>query len=108
MLRCSSEKKTIKISDKNDNSPILRSDSVRFSIPEDAKIGAIVGKILATDKDEPSLFGKLSYQFELGEKQFGIDAESGEIFVRDELDFETKKEYNVSCAVLKRDEDRGT
>ncbi|CAG5076894.1 Oidioi.mRNA.OKI2018_I69.PAR.g8579.t1.cds [Oikopleura dioica] len=97
--RCSSEKKTIKISDKNDNSPLLRSDSVRFSIPEDAKIGTVVGKILATDKDDPFLFGKLSYQLDVEEKQFGIDAESGEIFVKDELDYETKKEYNMTVLV---------
>jgi len=97
-FRCSSAKKTIKIADKNDNAPILYSESVRFSIPENAAIGTIVGQILASDKDDEDLFGKLKYQFEKEMEDFGIEPESGEIFVNSELDFELKREYNVSNA----------
>ena len=76
----------------------MYSESVRFSIPEDAAVGTIVGKILASDKDDEALFGKLKYQFEEEEKDFGIEEETGEIVVSSELDFELKREYNVSNA----------
>ena len=76
----------------------MYSGSVRFSIPEDAAVGTIVGKILASDKDDPAVFGKLKYEFEEEQKDFGIEEETGEIFVNSELDFELKREYNVSNA----------
>ena len=76
----------------------MYSESVRFSVPEDSAVGTIVGNILASDKDDPAVFGKLKYQFAGDQTDFGIEEETGEIFVNSELDFELKREYNVSNA----------
>jgi hypothetical protein len=48
-----------------------------------------------------AVFGKLKYQFEEEQKYFGIEEETGEIFVNSELDFELKRE-NASFSENKK------
>jgi hypothetical protein len=50
-----------------------------------------------------AVFGKLKYQFEEEQKYFGIEEETGEIFVNSELDFELKRE-NTSFSNAKTPE----
>lgn len=50
-----------------------------------------------------AVFGKLKYQFEEEQKYFGIEEETGEIFVNSELDFKLKRE-NTSFSNAKTPE----
>ena len=42
---------TVQILNKNDNSPVFEKSSYDFSIPENNKVGDVLGNVTATDAD---------------------------------------------------------
>ncbi|XP_028423953.1 protocadherin Fat 4-like [Perca flavescens] len=84
----------VQVTDVNDNSPVFTSDSVTYSIPEDAEVGSNVTVVSATDKD--SSFNKeIRYSLREGEGKFSVDPVSGMVSVTGALDRETKAEYSL-------------
>lgn len=97
---CTSEV-VIALIDVNDNAPSFGQDWYIFTVPEDAEVRTIVGKVHATDGDL-GVNRKLRYSIFnpttslLGQSHFTIDAESGIITVAKGLDRETTSSYNIT------------
>uniref|UniRef100_A0ABM5GDD1 Desmocollin-1-like n=1 Tax=Pogona vitticeps TaxID=103695 RepID=A0ABM5GDD1_9SAUR len=95
---------TIKIEDDNDNAPVFEHDVYIFHIPENSKIGTVVGQVTATDNDEPhTLHTKVKYKIVNRNLQiyqnshiFVIHPDTGCITVASShLDRETTAEYEL-------------
>ncbi|XP_070603792.1 desmocollin-2-like isoform X2 [Erythrolamprus reginae] len=76
----------IRIEDDNDNPPIFNPDTVTFSILENSRYGTFIGKMTATDRDEPdTLHTKLKYTIvgqtpsSRGVSLFKVEPETGDI-----------------------------
>ncbi|XP_067255084.1 protocadherin gamma-C5-like [Chanodichthys erythropterus] len=91
------------VQDINDNEPTFEVAAYKASVLESAIAGSSVIQIKATDLDEgPN--AEIQYSFgahtpELVRNVFGVNAETGEITVTGNLDYETKKTYTFDvCA----------
>lgn len=96
----------ISITDVNDQKPIFTVESYQVFIPEDAEVGTLVSKVLATDNDK-GINKRIRYSFADSSKDkesFKIDSESGIITLLEHLDREQKALYNVSLMAT----DQGT
>ncbi|KAM4608368.1 protocadherin-8 [Polymixia lowei] len=97
--RSGSTKITIKVTDFNDNSPIFDQNSFSVSLPEDAPVGTVILDLNANDADE-GLNGEVVYGFgkqvslEIREL-FEVDSKSGRLMLRNPVDFEDKKTYEL-------------
>lgn len=93
---CTSEIEIV-LMDVNDNAPQFGQDWYTFSIPEDAEVRTIVGKIHATDADLGAN-RKVRYAVKQTNphQHFAVDAESGIVTVAKILDRETTAFYNVT------------
>ena len=78
-------------------SPGFRSSSYAFQVAENAKVGAGVGTVTATDPNNDALTYNITGGNEDG--HFAIGSESGEITVAAALDRDTKASYSLSVAV---------
>ncbi|XP_041102024.1 desmocollin-3-like [Polyodon spathula] len=89
---------TIKVEDENDNRPEFPDGVITLSVPEHSEIGAIVGQVNATDRDEPgSLFTQIAYRIISNTDLFSIQSETGVIFTASTvLDRETKDTYELT------------
>lgn len=101
---------TINVLDVNDNAPYFvrpesgglgadETPSIQVSIEEDAKIGDLVYKVEANDKDTTSQ-GDISYEFhtannDLVTQAFAIDSKTGAISVAGALDFDQTTRHNI-------------
>ncbi|XP_063420960.1 protocadherin Fat 4-like [Mytilus trossulus] len=87
---------TVKVLDKNDNTPQFNSGQSSMTVSEGSSIGASIGKMSATDIDE----GKnAEITFDLVSNNggpFRINQTTGEITVTGKLDRETSETYGVS------------
>lgn len=89
----------ISVSDSNDNPPVFRPASYATSVPEDAPIHSLILTVSAHDADAGQN-GQIAYAFtartqeKMGEV-FSIDASTGEIYLTQELDFETENSYQL-------------
>ena len=90
----------IKIGDVNDNSPEFAEKLIRTNLKEDLPVGSSIVKVFAVDLDDPAKFGKIKFEL-FGDESFGIDAETGMIFLKKELDFETVDFYKVRIYFIK-------
>ncbi|XP_065884594.1 protocadherin Fat 4-like [Dysidea avara] len=91
---------TISVIDLNDNFPVFSPDQLyRFEIEEDADVGALVGRVVATDNDSGQ-FGTIFYSIEGGNpgNKFAIN-QDGEITVSNSLDRETISLYSLMIGV---------
>lgn len=88
----------VKIVDANDNSPVFNFTRYHAQVAENATIGASILQVFATDVDSGEN-GKVRYlidhQRSDPNENFNINAESGEIFVNKELDYEETKAYEL-------------
>jgi len=84
----------IKIGDVNDNSPEFAEPLIRTNLKEDLPVGSSIVKVFAVDLDDPAKFGKIKFELS-GDESFGIDAETGMIFLKKELDYEAVDFYKV-------------
>ncbi|XP_074602495.1 neural cadherin isoform X1 [Brevipalpus obovatus] len=87
----------IGIGDKNDNPPYFDQALYEAEVNEDEDMQHTVITVTARDKDESS---KIRYEITDGNPNghFGVRNETGAIYVAGNLDYETKKEYNLTLA----------
>lgn len=92
----------ITISDINDNAPtFLPSSSESLLLPEVTKMGTVIYRIQATDKDS-SHNGQLSFDLisagaagSSGQRTFGVDRGSGEVRLIGSLSYDTVPRYDL-------------
>ncbi|NWI60641.1 PCDG7 protein, partial [Calyptomena viridis] len=81
----------VTVLDANDNSPVFSQAEYTVSVPEDVPVGSVLVTVTATDADE-GLNGGVKYTFhkisERASELFHLDSETGEITVKNDLDFE--------------------
>ncbi|GLD46435.1 protocadherin Fat 3-like protein, partial [Lates japonicus] len=97
---------TVIIEDANDNDPQFYQDSFSALVSENAAIGMEVLTITAYDRDMGQN-GQLSYIMLTSVPQFGIDSETGSVFVASYLDRETVPMFTLKVEVRDKAE-RGT
>ena len=96
---------TVHVGDQNDNSPRFDNATYRVSVSESTQVRAVILQVHARDPDV-GLNGELVYSFSqktassFGET-FGINNQTGQIYLKEALDFEKKHKYHLS--VLARD-----
>lgn len=84
------------LTDVNDEKPNFTMDSYNVFIPEDAEVGSLVTKVLATDNDK-GVNRKIRYSFVDSHKEhFKIEPESGIVTLLKPLDREQKALYNLT------------
>ncbi|XP_052464328.1 protocadherin gamma-A5 isoform X31 [Carassius gibelio] len=83
--------------DGNDNAPVFSQSSYKTSVVENAPKSTIVTRVSATDADESSQ--GIQYYFEHTSSTvkalFSIDADSGEVKVIGDIDYEKHKQFTV-------------
>ncbi|XP_041845617.1 protocadherin alpha-8-like isoform X26 [Melanotaenia boesemani] len=89
----------VHVLDVNDNMPVFSKDSYTAVINENSPIGTTIIQVNATDLDD-DLNGEVVYSFGNNvnnklRKLFAVDANTGEIIVKGQLDFETKDRYEI-------------
>ncbi|KAF6729210.1 Protocadherin-10 [Oryzias melastigma] len=89
----------VKVLDSNDNVPVFMQPVYTVSLPENAPAGTLVIQLNATDRDE-GLNGEVVYSFSNHissrvKELFSIDARTGRIEVRAEVDFEESSLYQI-------------
>ncbi|XP_075020930.1 protocadherin gamma-A10-like [Calonectris borealis] len=81
----------VAVLDANDNAPVFSQEEYRVRVPEDVPVGSALVTLTATDADE-GLNGDVKYSFhklsERASEIFYLHSETGEISVKDDLDFE--------------------
>ena len=89
----------ITVLDVNEFPPFFSAPSYEASIPENALVGDTVIVVSATDSD--AVKNIVSYSFTSGNSNetFIINPENGSIFLHKPLDFERKKQYNLTIKV---------
>lgn len=70
-------KVTVSVLDANDNDPVFARDSYEFYVEENLAVGAIVGKVSASDRDTGAN-AAIRYGLIPGNSSFHIDAINGE------------------------------
>lgn len=97
---------TVIIEDANDNDPQFYQDSYSALVLENSAIGLEVISITAFDRDMGQN-GQLAYKMLTSVPQFGIDSETGSVFVASHLDRETIPMFTLKIEVRDKAE-RGT
>lgn len=97
---------TVIIEDANDNDPQFYQDNLSALVLENSAIGMEVIAITAFDRDMGQN-GQLSYIMLTSVPQFGIDSETGSVFVASHLDRETFPIFTLKIEVRDKAE-RGT
>lgn len=85
---------TVNILDENDNSPIWKEPKYKVEILESAAVGEQVISVKATDIDQAEN-GRVSYEIVDISGKFGIEADSGVVYVKTGLDRETRDSYTL-------------
>ena len=99
----SDTKVIITVSDVNDNSPIFKNTEYTKTISESVGPGSTLIRVTATDKDEGTN-SKLSYRIyndfaNPAVSKFDIKRETGDIILKQKLDFENRREKSVRITV---------
>ncbi|NWV68578.1 PCDGA protein, partial [Malurus elegans] len=81
----------VTVLDANDNAPVFSQAEYTVRVPEDVPVGSVLVTVTATDADE-GLNGHVKYSFhkisDRASELFHLDSDTGEISVKDHLDFE--------------------
>ncbi|XP_074408568.1 protocadherin alpha-8-like [Zonotrichia albicollis] len=98
----------ISVLDVNDNAPQFNQSVYKVQLPENAERGTLVIRLNATDLDEGAN-SNISYSLQIlspqdGRNIFGIDRNSGDIRLTDDLDFEDVSLYRLQVDAT----DKGT
>ncbi|XP_021256319.1 cadherin-23 isoform X6 [Numida meleagris] len=89
----------LQIVDVNDNNPIFSQPSYQKAVFEDVPLGTVILKVKATDADS-GRFALIQYSLGDGEGKFGINPDTGDIYILSALDRE-KKDYYTLTAVAR-------
>ncbi|XP_046715394.1 protocadherin gamma-A11-like isoform X11 [Silurus meridionalis] len=97
-------KVAVTVLDANDNSPVFSQPIYRVSMSEMSPIDTVVVTVSANDKDKGSN-GEVTYSFSQSsgkeaKQLFNINFKTGEIKVKDVLDFEKSKEYELDVEAI--------
>ncbi|XP_065266020.1 protocadherin gamma-B5-like [Emys orbicularis] len=88
----------INVTDANDNPPVFTQEIYKVSLRENTPTGSLVLQVKANDSDEGS-YAQISYVFsnipEKARQKFSLDPETGEITVKEPLDFEETRDYTL-------------
>ncbi|XP_074147748.1 protocadherin gamma-B7 isoform X24 [Sminthopsis crassicaudata] len=89
---------SIRVTDANDNPPIFSQDVYRANVSENLPPGSSVLQVTATDKDE-GVNADITFSFTRIAKdilsKFRLDPTTGEIIIKQTLDFEETKVYTM-------------
>ncbi|CAL9706695.1 unnamed protein product [Knipowitschia caucasica] len=90
----------IKLLDVNDNAPVFDEPVKKVTLLENVALGTLVTQINATDSDSGNN-GEVSFLFskytpERVLKHFSVDAKSGEIRVKGDVDYEKATSYHIT------------
>ncbi|NXB63670.1 PCDG7 protein, partial [Struthidea cinerea] len=81
----------VTVVDANDNAPVFSQAEYTVRVPEDVPVGSVLVTVTATDADE-GLNGHVKYSFhkisDRASELFYLDSDTGEITVKENLDFE--------------------
>ncbi|NXB94350.1 PCDGA protein, partial [Vidua chalybeata] len=81
----------VTVLDANDNAPVFSQAEYTVRVPEDVPVGSVLVTVTARDADE-GLNGLVKYSFhkisDRASELFNLDSETGDITVKDVLDFE--------------------
>ena len=94
-----SDTKTIivKVKDVNE-APKL--DDKTIHVAEDTKVNTVIDTVVATDPDKDPKYTELTYSIVKGDTSiFKIDSKTGELVLKDSLDYEDKSEYELVIEV---------
>ncbi|NXO03968.1 PCDG2 protein, partial [Rhinopomastus cyanomelas] len=88
----------VAVLDANDNAPVFSRSEYNVRVPEDLPVGSVLVTLTATDADE-GINGHVKYSFhrlsQRASEIFHLDAETGEISLKDELDFEKRSAHEL-------------
>ncbi|MEQ2164547.1 hypothetical protein GOODEAATRI_007794 [Goodea atripinnis] len=97
--RTGTAKINVRILDANDNVPKFNSSVYKVKVPENSPNGALVIKLNATDPDEGSngevFYSFSSYTPERVRQVFSMDTNTGEIRVKNNIDYEETNSYEM-------------
>ncbi|NWZ42568.1 PCDG7 protein, partial [Brachypodius atriceps] len=81
----------VTVLDANDNAPVFSQAEYTVRVAEDVPVGSVLLTVTATDADE-GLNGQVEYSYhkisDRASELFYLDSETGEISIKDDLDFE--------------------
>ncbi|XP_025039637.1 cadherin-23 isoform X9 [Pelodiscus sinensis] len=86
----------LQIVDINDNNPIFSQTSYQKPVFEDVPLGTVILRVRATDADS-GRFSLIQYSLGDGEGKFGINPNTGDIYVLSSLDREKKDHYTLTA-----------
>ncbi|XP_047675336.1 protocadherin alpha-C2-like isoform X2 [Tachysurus fulvidraco] len=106
--RSGTAKIIVRVLDTNDNAPQFDKDSYTINLMENSPIGSLVIKLNATDKDEGTN-SDIEYSFSLytsekTQSTFGLNPNTGEIRVKEMINYEDFRIYNAEIIA----KDKGT
>ncbi|XP_063045465.1 protocadherin alpha-3-like [Engraulis encrasicolus] len=90
---------TVNVLDINDNAPVFTKSLYKVSIPEHTAVGTVITQLQATDADE-GLNKDVVYSFSSSTPKnvmetFEIDARTGEVRVKGNIDFEESQAFEI-------------
>ncbi|XP_053092836.1 protocadherin beta-15-like [Pangasianodon hypophthalmus] len=90
---------TVSVMDVNDNAPVFNQPLYRASLSENSPKGTFVARVHASDRDKGTN-GDVVYSFSSSTGKaldlFSIDANTGDITVNDDLDYEKTKQFQLT------------
>ncbi|XP_040530390.1 cadherin-23 isoform X4 [Gallus gallus] len=86
----------LQIVDINDNNPIFSQPSYQKAVFEDVPLGTVILRVKATDADS-GRFAVIQYSLGDGEGKFGINPDTGDIYILSALDREKKDHYTLTA-----------
>ncbi|XP_060538229.1 cadherin-23 isoform X1 [Pantherophis guttatus] len=86
----------LEIVDINDNNPTFSQSSYQKPVFEDVPLGTIILRVRATDADS-GRFAQIQYSLGDGEGKFGINPNTGDIYILSTLDREKRDHYTLTA-----------
>ncbi|XP_058044049.1 cadherin-23 [Ahaetulla prasina] len=86
----------LEIVDINDNNPMFSQPSYQKPVFEDVPLGTIILRVRATDADS-GRFAQIQYSLGDGEGKFGINPNTGDIYILSTLDREKRDHYTLTA-----------
>ncbi|XP_078284733.1 cadherin-23 [Rhinoraja longicauda] len=86
----------LQIQDVNDNNPVFVQASYQKPVFEDVSLGTVILQVRAVDADN-GRFSQIQYNLVDGEGRFGINPQTGDIYILSALDREKKDHYTLTA-----------
>ncbi|NWU98686.1 CAD23 protein, partial [Upupa epops] len=86
----------LQIVDINDNNPVFSQPSYQKAVFEDVPLGTVILRVQAMDADSGQ-FALIEYSLGDGEGKFGINPNTGDIYILSALDREKKDHYTLTA-----------